>query len=87
MFTTAFWKGLAERAVKTFAQVFVAVAILGVGSEAVGVSAGLTDVLWLDALSVAALATLLSAITSIGNADFTAGEPVTRRHSLDEMGG
>lgn len=74
--TIAFWKGLAERALKTFAQTFVAVVILGIGAEAVGTTAGLTDVLWLDALSVAALATMLSALTSIGNADFTAGVTV-----------
>ena len=74
LWTTKFWKGLGERAIKTFAQTFVAVAILGVGSEAVGVSAGLTDVLWVDAASVAGLATLLSALTSIGNAAHTAGD-------------
>lgn len=74
MFTHAFWLGLAERAIKTFLQTFVAVAIAGVGAEAVGVSAGILDVSWLDALSVAGLATLLSAATSVGNASFTAGK-------------
>lgn len=74
MLTKTFWKGAGERAVKTFFQVFVAVLVAGVGSEAIGVTAGISDVSWLDALSVAALATLLSVATSIGNADFTAGE-------------
>lgn len=78
MWTKAFWKGAGERAVKTFLQAFVAVAITGVGSEAIGVSAGLLDINWLDAASVALVATILSIATSIGNADFTAGydEPV-----------
>lgn len=73
MITAAFLKGAAERALKTFLQTFVAVLIAGVGAEAVGVSAGILDADWLTALSVAALATVLSLATSIGNADFTAG--------------
>ena len=74
MFTRAFLKGTAERALKTFFQTFVAVLIAGVGAEAVGVSAGVLQADWLTALSVAALATVLSVATSIGNADFTAGQ-------------
>lgn len=74
IWTSEFWKGSGERGVKTFAQVFVAVATLGVGADAVGASAGLADVGWIDALSVAAAATVLSVATSIGNASFTAGE-------------
>lgn len=70
--TTQFWQGATERAIKTFFQTFVAVAIAGVGADAVGLSAGLLDVSWLDALSVAGLATLLSVATAIGNADNTA---------------
>lgn len=75
--TKAFWVGAAERGVKTFCQVFVAVVFLGVGADAVGVNAGIADVDWLDALSVAALATILSAATSVGNASFTAGKGET----------
>ena len=71
--TLAFWKGALERALKTAMQTFVAVLIAGVGAEAVGVSAGILQADWLTALSVAALATVLSVATSIGNADFTAG--------------
>lgn len=71
MFTLAFWKGAFERGTKTFLQTFVAVVFLGVGADTVGVSAGLADVSWLDALSVAALATILSLATSVGNAEFT----------------
>lgn len=77
MFTTEFWKGAGERAVKTFLQTFVAVVVAGLGADAVGVSAGLLDVSWLDALSVSALATIMSLATSAGNADFTAGRVET----------
>lgn len=69
IWTAAFWKGLAERAIKTFAQSGVAAATVGV----VGNATGLTDINWLQVLSIAALATVLSAFTSIGNADFTSG--------------
>ena len=68
-----FWRGAGERAIKTFVQTFVAVVIAGVGADAVGATAGLLDVSWLSALSVAALAAILSLGTSVGNADFTAG--------------
>lgn len=77
MLTKEFIRGAAERALKTFLQTFVAVVMAGVGADAVGASAGLLDVSWLDALSVAALATILSLATSLGNADFTAGKNVT----------
>lgn len=73
MLTKAFWKGAAERALKTFAQALVAV--IGVGAV------GLLDVDWLGALSAATLATVISLLTSIGNADFTAGQtPVIIEH-------
>lgn len=83
MFTTEFWKGAGERAVKTFLQTFVAVVVAGLGADAVGVSAGLLDVSWLDALSVSALATIMSLATSAGNADFTAGTNKTVQVQLD----
>lgn len=73
MWTVAFWKGAGERAIKTFLQTFTAVAIVGVGADAVGATAGLLDVAWLDAASVALTATILSVGMSAGNADFTAG--------------
>jgi hypothetical protein len=56
MFTLAFWKAAAERALKTFAQSLV-------GSLAV--ASGLTDAPWLPALSAAGLATLASLLTSV----------------------
>lgn len=73
IWTKKFWKGAAERGIKTFFQTGVAVAIAIVGADAVGISAGLFDVAWQDVLSVSALATVLSVATSLGNADFTAG--------------
>ena len=70
MWTKKFWKGLGERAIKTFFQAGVAATVTaGVAS---GVS-GVQEVNWLAIGSVALLATVLSAATSIGNADFTAG--------------
>ena len=73
LWTTAFWRGAGERALKTFAQALVAV--IGVGAV------GLLDVDWLGALSAATLATVVSLLTSIGNADFTAGQtPVIVEH-------
>jgi hypothetical protein len=67
----AFWKGLGERAIKTFFQAGVAATVTA-GVEA-GVN-GITDVNWWTVGSIALLATVLSAATSIGNADFTAGK-------------
>lgn len=66
IWTKSFWKGAAERGIKTFFQAGVA---------AVGTSAVLLgDVNFGVVASTAALATILSVATSIGNADFTAGE-------------
>ena len=66
MFTLAFWKATAERAVKTFAQALVAV-LAGVY--------GLTDVDWATSLSAAGLATLLSVLTSIASSQLGAPGP------------
>lgn len=73
LWTAAFWRGATERAIKTFAQALVAV--IGVGAV------GLLDVDWIGAVSAALLATVVSLLTSIGNADFTAGAtPVVIEH-------
>ena len=62
-----FFKSLLERALKTVAQSLVAV--IGVGAT------NLLDVGWMQALSVAGLATLISILTSIGSAPW--GDPNT----------
>jgi hypothetical protein len=67
MFTKTFWKDTVERAVKTFAQSFGAVLIAS--------GTGLLDVDWVNALSVAGLATVISVATSVGG--IKAGEVST----------
>ncbi|MFK4781307.1 holin [Lactococcus petauri] len=73
MFTKSFLKDTAERAIKTFAQSFVA-------SLAVGT--GLLDVDWLNALSIAGLATVISVFTSIGSG--TVGDQSASFINLDK---
>jgi len=63
MWTLDFWKDLGERAVKTFAQAMAAGLAAGV--------VGILDVPWVDVLSVSALVTLLSVLTSISSAPFS----------------
>ena len=65
--TPEFWRGASERAIKTFAQ-----ALLGVLT---GGATGVLDVDWVAALSVAALATVVSLLTSLATPDFTSGAP------------
>ena len=67
IFTKPFWKGAFERAAKTFCQSLLAILTTGV--------VGILDVDWPGALSVAALATLVSLLTSVSQAEFTAGTP------------
>ena len=72
--TKAWAMGALERALKTAAQTLLAL----IGTESVGI----TSLDWPGLLSVAATATLLSVLTSIVNADFTAG-PSTNTHRAD----
>lgn len=60
MWTKAFWIDAGERAVKTFAQAAVA----AIGANALGV----LDVDWVALGSVAALAAIVSVLTSIASA-------------------
>ena len=64
LFTTEFWKGAGERAIKTFFQSFVAL---------IGTAQLVRSVDWAVVVSGSLLATLLSLATSVGNVDFTAG--------------
>ena len=57
MFSLAFWKASAERAVSTFLQVFVA--SIGVGAVGFG------DVDWLAIASIAGVSALLSVAKSV----------------------
>jgi hypothetical protein len=76
MWTLEFWKGAGERALKTFIQTFLASLVAAVGA---GTSAW--DVSWAEGVSgaagIALLATFFSMATSIGNANFTSGNPGT----------
>lgn len=65
MFTVAFLRGAAERAVKTFAQ--AAIAVLGADT------AGLLEVDLVNLVSVAGLAAVVSLFTSVASHDFVAG--------------
>lgn len=80
MLTKKFWKGAGERALKTFLQTSIASLMAVAGSAATA-----WEISWLsttyDALGVGLLAALLSVGTSIGNADFTAGDDLG---NLDE---
>lgn len=67
IWTLAFWKGTAERGLKTFAQSLAGLLVAN--------TTGLLDVNWVSVVSVAGLVTLASVLTSIGSADFVAGEP------------
>lgn len=66
MFTRVFWTAAAERALKTVAQSIAAV--LGVGAV------GILSVDWIQALSMAAAAGLLSILTSIADSERVAGK-------------
>ncbi len=85
--TSQFWTDTAERAVKTFAQALLAVLTVQ------GVS-DVLDVDWGRALSVAALATIISVLTSLlslklgnsGTASATkAVQPSYGRHAAPEV--
>lgn len=65
IWSKAFWKGAAERAVKTFAQAAAAFVTADV--------TGLVDLDFGGLASVAGLAALVSVFTSVANADFVAG--------------
>ncbi|WP_353941109.1 holin [Streptomyces sp. HUAS MG91] len=60
MWTAAFWKATAERAVRTFAQSLAAVLVAG--------ATNLLNVDWAAALGTAGLATVLAVLTALGAA-------------------
>lgn len=92
IWTAAFWKGLGERAIKTAAQGFLYGSGLSVAVVQLGDGTGLAfvDVPWLLGAQTAVVMAVFSAVTSIGNASFTAGEPAALpagggRHRLDPV--
>ena len=76
MFTLAFLRATLERAVKTAAQ--TAVALAGVNA------AGILDVDWAQVASAAALAAVLSVLTSVASSGLTTtpGPSLTRAEVL-----
>ncbi|WP_172383606.1 holin [Streptomyces sp. MNP-20] len=60
MWSAAFWKATAERAVRTFAQALAAVLVAG--------ATNLLDVAWAAALGTAGMAALLAVLTALGSA-------------------
>ncbi|MDR0285559.1 MAG: holin [Propionibacteriaceae bacterium] len=67
MWTLAFWKNTAERAIKTLAQTMAVM----LGADGFG----LLDADWATLGSVAGMAALLSVLTSIGSGLKTGGNP------------
>ena len=72
IWSKAFWQGAAERAIKTFAQAFIAV--FGVGTTVEVTGSTLNTDTWLLALVSGAAAAALSVAMSIASPGFTAGE-------------
>lgn len=66
MFSKDFWKGAAERGIKTIAQTALAYFVIG--------TTGILDIDWVALGSVSAAAGLASLLTSIANPSFVAGE-------------
>lgn len=66
MFSKDFWKGAAERGIKTIAQTALAYFVIG--------TTGILDVDWVAIGSVSAAAGLASLLTSIANPSFVAGK-------------
>jgi hypothetical protein len=68
IWSKSFWKATGERAVKTFAQTGVSVLLVGNVS-------GVLDADWLGVGSAAALAAIISLLTSIGSNGATGDGP------------
>ncbi|MEU6125950.1 holin [Streptomyces sp. NPDC047123] len=72
MWTAAFWKATAERAIRTFAQALAAVLVAGATS--------LLDVAWGAAFATAGLAAVLAVLTAVGASEAGADGPgITER--------
>lgn len=80
LFSRAFWAGCAERAVKTFAQSAVGLALAAMGAQSVpagrellDASSALTGSTILSILYAALIPAVLSVLTSVSNPSFVAG--------------
>lgn len=67
MWTKAFWKAIADRAVKTFAEAWAGALIINQLTPA--------NINWLDSLALAGIATLIAVLLNIGTAGATDGSP------------
>lgn len=75
MWTAAFWKATAERAIKTFAQAEAALLV--------GAGTGLIDAPWEASLSVAGMAAAVSVLTSVGSGVAVGQTSLTEAERLD----
>ena len=73
IWTVDFWKGLGERAIKTFIQTFTASLAVGIAGAETAWDVSWQTVLWV-ALGVAILSTVGSILTSFGSIEFVAGK-------------
>lgn len=76
MWTAAFWKAVGERAFRTFAQALIA----SLGAAGFTMTQGSS---WVTALTTAALATLLSVLTSVAVAGVGPDGPSLGPESVD----
>ena len=74
IWTSAFWKGAGERALKTFIQTFTATLLAALAGALSAWDVAWTTTVWSSA-GVGLLAAILSLLMSLGNAEFTAGTP------------
>lgn len=84
IWTLAFWKGAAERAIKTAAQGFIygtglSMLVTGLGD---GTGIAFVDVPWLLGVQSAVVMAVFSVVTSIGNPSFTAGTDTDKVESV-----
>lgn len=67
MWTLAFWKAIAERAIKTFAETLAGALAINQFTPA--------DIDWNTSLAIAGLAALIAVLFNIGTAGATDGSP------------
>lgn len=79
MFTTSFWRAAFERALRTFAQTLAALLT-------VGPMTSIVDIDWQQFLGVAALASLLSLLTSVAASGVGPAGPSFGPESVEEIG-